>query len=69
MSDLFLKPPEVDELTGIKKHPQKIEVQSQWLKSHRIRHWLNAAQRIIIPRAEIEYGKPAPESETWSPKV
>ena len=69
MSDLFLKPPEIDELTGIKKHPAKIDAQCQWLKSNRIKYWVNEARRIIVARAQIEYGKPAPEADMWSPKV
>lgn len=68
MSELFLKPSDVDELTGIKKHPQKIVVQSQWLKNNRIKHWLNEAQRIIVPRAEIERIGQV-EQKPWSPQV
>lgn len=72
MSDLFLKPADIDELTGIKVveggKPAKIKAQENWLKQQKIRFWINQASRIIVPRAQIEYGHSA-QSEPWKPNV
>jgi hypothetical protein len=67
MSDLFLKPKDVDELTGIKTGGTKIADQCKWLKSQRIKHWVNQANKIIIPVAALEGAAVAPEP--WKPSV
>lgn len=69
MSGLFLQEKDIDEFTGIKgRKPEKIELQSKWLKEHRVKHWVNAARRIIVPRAVIEQNAPS-APEPWQPTV
>lgn len=74
MSDTFLSPDEVADLTGIRtgKHGRTREqLQADWLRSSGIPHWVNARGRPIIARAAI-IGRESKESlpkQKWQPKL
>jgi hypothetical protein len=74
MSDTFLTPEEVGELTGIRagRHGKTREqMQVEWLRTSGIPFWTNARGRPIIARVAIE-GKTAPSEQPrkkWQPKV
>lgn len=74
MSDTFLTPDEVAELTGIltgRRGKTREQLQVEWLRTSGIPFWTNARGRPIIARAAIE-GRATAEDQprkTWQPKV
>lgn len=73
MSDTFLTPEEVGELTGVlvgRRGKTREELQVEWLRTSGIPFWTNARGRPIIARAAIA-GRPAVEQpkKKWQPKV
>ena len=73
MSDTFLSPEEVAELTGVlvgKRGKTREELQVDWLRTSGIPFWTNARGRPIIARVSIE-GRPVAEQprKKWQPKV
>lgn len=73
MSDTFLSPEEVAELTGVlvgRRGKTREELQIDWLRTSGIPFWTNARGRPIIARAAI-IGRPAAEQpkKKWQPKV
>lgn len=74
MSDTFLTPEEVGELTGVlvgRRGKTREELQIEWLRTSGIPFWTNARGRPIIARTVIE-GKTAPAEQPrkkWQPKV
>ena len=72
MTDTFLTPPEIAELTGIRtgKDGKTREcLQARALQAMRIPHWVNAAGRPIVARAVIEGGRAPEKAATWSPNL
>ncbi len=70
MSDTFLSPQEIEELTGVKtgKNNRKREqLQIDWLRAAGIPFWENARGRPIVARAAIE-GRRAAEVAAAEPK-
>jgi hypothetical protein len=73
MSDTFLSPEEVAELTGVRigrRRKTREELQVEWLRTSGIPFWTNARGRPIIARSAID-GKPAraePPKKKWQPK-
>jgi len=73
MSDTFLSPEEVAELTGVRVGRNgrvREELQIEWLRTSGIPFWTNARGRPIIARAAID-GRTAAEQpkKKWQPKV
>jgi hypothetical protein len=73
MSDTFLSPEEVAELTGVlvgKRGKTREQLQVEWLRTSGIPFWTNARGRPIIARAAIT-GRPETEQpkKKWQPKV
>jgi hypothetical protein len=72
MSETFLTPEEVAELTGIatgRRGKKREELQVEWLRTSGIPFWVNARGRPIIARVAIE-GKNAaaePPRKKWQP--
>lgn len=70
MSDMFLSPQEIEELTGVKTGRNKRtreELQIDWLRASGIPFWTNARGRPIIARAAIE-GRKMAEVAAAEPK-
>jgi len=70
MSDTFLSPREIEELTGVKTGRDKRtreELQIAWLRASGIPFWTNARGRPIIARAAIE-GRKMAEVAAAEPK-
>ena len=70
MSDTFLSPQEIEELTGVKtgKNNRKREqLQIDWLRAAGIPFWENGRGRPIVARAAIE-GRRAAEVAAAEPK-
>ncbi|MGN8062752.1 DUF4224 domain-containing protein [Ralstonia sp. 22111] len=70
MSDTFLSPQEIEELTGVKtgKNNRKREqLQIDWLRAAGIPFWENARGRPIVARAAIE-GRRTAEVAAAEPK-
>lgn len=70
MSDTFLSPKEIEELTGVKTGRNKRtreELQIAWLRAAGIPFWENARGRPIVARAAIE-GRRAAEVAAAEPK-
>ena len=70
MSDTFLSPQEIEELTGVKTGRNKRtreQLQIEWLRASGIPFWENARGRPIIARAAIE-GRRAAEVAAAEPK-
>ncbi|WP_104656570.1 DUF4224 domain-containing protein [Ralstonia insidiosa] len=74
MSDTFLSPQEIEELTGVKtgktvsgKKRTREELQIDWLRMSGIPFWPNARGRPIVARAAIE-GRKAAEVAAVEPK-
>ncbi len=69
MTDTFLLQKDVEFLTGIKgRKPEAVAKQTKWLKENRIKHWVNPAMRVVVPRAIIEQTAPV-ANEPWQPNV
>lgn len=74
MSNTFLAPEEVAELTGIRtgrRGKTREQLQVDWLRTSGIPFWTNARGRPIIARSAIE-GRDSDEGATkkrWQPKV
>jgi hypothetical protein len=74
MSDTFLSPEEVAELTGVKvgrRGKTREELQAEWLRASGIPFWTNARGRPIIARAAIE-GRTSREElpkKKWQPRL
>lgn len=73
MSDTFLTPEEVRELTGIlmgRFGKTREELQIEWLRTSGIPFWTNARGRPIIARSAIE-GRPVAEQpkKKWVPRA
>lgn len=74
MSNTFLAPEEVAELTGIRtgrRGKTREQLQVDWLRTSGIPFWTNARGRPIIARSTIE-GRGSDEETTkkrWQPKV
>jgi hypothetical protein len=73
MSETFLTPEEVAELSGIRmgrNGKSREEMQVDWLRTSGIPFWTNARGRPIIARVAIE-GRPATEQpkKKWVPKA
>jgi len=70
MSDTFLSPQEIEELTGVKTGRNKRtreQLQIEWLRASGIPFWENARGRPIVARAAIE-GRRAAEVAAAEPK-
>lgn len=74
MSDTFLSPQEIEELTGVKtgktiggKKRTREELQIDWLRASGIPFWSNARGRPIVARAAIE-GRKAAEVAAAEPR-
>ena len=70
MSDTFLSPKEIEELTGVKTGRNKRtreQLQIEWLRASGIPFWENARGRPIVARAAIE-GRRAAEVAAAEPK-
>lgn len=74
MSDTFLSPQEIEELTGVKtgktiggKKRTREELQIDWLRASGIPFWSNARGRPIVARAAIE-GRKATEVAAAEPR-
>ena len=70
MSDTFLSPQEIEELTGVKTGRNKRtreQLQIEWLRASGIPFWENARGRPIVARAAIE-GRRAAEVAATEPK-
>ena len=74
MSDTFLSPQEIEELTGVKtgktiggKKRTREELQIDWLRASGIPFWSNARGRPIVARAAIE-GRKAAEIAAAEPR-
>ncbi|MBB0025133.1 DUF4224 domain-containing protein [Ralstonia pickettii] len=74
MSDTFLSPEEIEELTGVKigktvggKKRTREDLQIEWLRASGIPFWPNARGRPIVARAAIE-GRKAAEVAAAEPK-
>lgn len=70
MSDTFLSPQEIEELTGVKTGKNKRtreQLQIEWLRAAGIPFWENARGRPIVARAAIE-GRRAAEVAAAEPK-
>lgn len=70
MSDTFLSPQEIEELTGVKTGRNKRtreQLQIEWLRASGIPFWENARGRSIVARAAIE-GRRAAEVAAAEPK-
>ncbi|MGF6664982.1 hypothetical protein QF000_006650 [Paraburkholderia atlantica] len=71
MSELFLTPEEVAELTGIatgRRGRRREELQAEWLRTSGISFWVNARGRPIIPRTAIEGSRlkvDQPKPKSW----
>ncbi|SAK88015.1 hypothetical protein AWB76_06266 [Caballeronia temeraria] len=74
MSDTFLSPEEVAELTGVKvgrRGKTREELQAEWLRCSGIPFWTNARGKPIIARAAIE-GRSKSEDlpkKKWQPRM
>ncbi|MGF6504700.1 DUF4224 domain-containing protein [Paraburkholderia tuberum] len=74
MTDTFLSPEEVAELTGVRvgrRGKTREELQVAWLRTSGIPFWENARGRPIIARAAIE-GRIARDDlpkKKWQPKM
>ncbi|MDR6381770.1 DUF4224 domain-containing protein [Paraburkholderia caribensis] len=73
MSDTFLSPEEMAELTGVRtgrRGKSREELQIEWLRTSGIPFWTNARGRPVVARVAIE-GRPAAEQpkKKWQPKV
>ena len=76
MSDTFLTPEEMAELSGIRKGRRgrtREQLQIDWLRTTGIPFWPNARGRPMVARVAIE-GRPAttpaePPRAKWQPKV
>lgn len=74
MSDIFLTPEEVEELTDIRighRGRTREQLQIEWLRTSGIPFWTSARGRPVIARAAIE-GRKAdaePPRKKWQPKV
>lgn len=73
MSDTFLSPEEIAELTGVWKGrggKTRETIQIDWLRTSGIPFWTNARGRPIIARVAI-IGRPGDEQpkKKWQPKV
>ncbi|MFP3275432.1 MAG: DUF4224 domain-containing protein [Paraburkholderia sp.] len=66
MSDTFLSPQEIEELTG-KNNRKREQLQIDWLRAAGIPFWENARGRPIVARAAIE-GRRAAEVSAAEPK-
>ena len=69
MSDTFLSPQEIEELTGVKTGRNKRtreQLQIEWLRASGIPFWENARGRPIVARAAIE-GRRAAEVAAAEP--
>lgn len=74
MSETFLTPEEVAELTGIRmgrRGKTREEMQVDWLRTSGIPFWTNARGRPIIARVAIEgkQTKVEPPKKRWQPTV
>lgn len=74
MTDTFLSPEEVAELSGIRtgrKGKTREQLQVNWLRAAGIPFWTNARGRPIIARSAIEgrSAKETSEKPRWQPKV
>lgn len=74
MSDTFLSPEEVGELTGIRagrRGQTREELQVDWLRTSGIPFWTNARGRPVIARAAIDGRQASAEQpkQKWQPKV
>ncbi|WP_331708747.1 DUF4224 domain-containing protein [Pandoraea sputorum] len=74
MSDTFLTPEEVAELSGVRTGrggKSREELQTAWLRSAGIPFWTNARGRPIVTRAAIEGRHPTvtpePTRKKWQP--
>lgn len=74
VSDTFLSPQEIEELTGVKtgktiagKKRTREDLQIDWLRASGIPFWPNARGRPIVARAAIE-GRKATEIAIAEPK-
>lgn len=74
MSDTFLTPEEVAELSGVRKGKRgksRDELQVEWLRSVAIPFWTNVRGRPIVARAAIEgrtRGDEVPKKK-WQPRI
>lgn len=74
MSDTFLSPEEVAELTGVRvgrRGKNREQLQIEWLRTSGIPFWTNARGRPIIARAAIDgrHGAAEVVRPKWQPKV
>lgn len=74
VTDTFLSPEEVAELSGIRtgrKGKTREQLQINWLRASGIPFWTNARGRPIIARSAIEgrNAKDSTDKPKWQPKV
>ncbi|WNC88827.1 DUF4224 domain-containing protein [Paraburkholderia sp. FT54] len=74
MSETFLTPEEIAELTGIRtgrRGKTREQLQAEWLRTTGLPFWVNARGRPTVPRSAIE-GKQAnvePPRKKWQPQA
>lgn len=69
---MFLAPPEIAELTGIKSgmRGKTREVrQIEALRHMKIPHYVNMANRPIVARAVLEGGTAPAQNQPWTPAL
>lgn len=59
---VFLSDAQVRRLTGTSDK----QAAARWLAANGIRHWINAAGKIIVPASAVDQGAPSPTGG-WSP--
>jgi hypothetical protein len=61
---MFLTDRQIIRLTGLREKSAQVK----WLVDHQIRHWVNAAEKPVVPCSAIDAPwKPEPSAATWSP--
>ncbi len=62
---MFLTDKQVRRLTGLPAAERAAQI--QWLEAHRVRHWVNAAGKPIVPVSEITAPGASPPPGGWAP--
>lgn len=64
----FLTDRDLRHLTGIPgRGPDVTTARARWLAQAGIRHWVNAAGKIVVPRSAIDTPQESREAPSWSP--
>lgn len=64
---MFLSREQIDVLTGCKRKATQVA----WLKTNKVKHWVNAAGWPVVPRSAIDAAPPGARQAqpAWEPKV